>query len=57
MVLTGNSIVKFGIKITFVALKIEISNFNVTLEVFIPNFTATHEITSTNTIPVSLQSQ
>ena len=31
--------------------------YHTTLMVFIPNFTATHSITSTNTIPVSLPIQ
>ena len=39
--------VKFGINTTLVALKMEI--LNATLVVFIPNFTATHAITSMNT--------
>ena len=63
MILTGNSMgiaVKFGINTTSVVLEMEMVNFtrlrivkfipisNTTLAVFIPNFTATHAITSTN---------
>ena len=61
MVLTGNSMgitVKFGINTTLVVLEISIftqlclvkffPTSNTTLVVFIPNFTATHAITSTN---------
>ena len=65
MVLTGNGMgiaVKFGINTTLVVLEIvnftqlrlvkfiPISNATSTLMVFIPNFTATHAITSTNII-------
>ena len=48
MVLTGIAwvAVKFGINTTLVVL--EMVNFNTTLVIFIPNFTATHAITSTN---------
>ena len=68
MVLTGSSMglaVKFGINTTVVVL--EMANFtwlcivkffpisNTTLVVFIPNFTATHAITSTNNTSVVLE--